>query len=166
MRGYWLGFHSNLYYVKFSSIVEAELMADLTVDSNLSGSVDSHVSGSISVGTVTIGGIPDTYNHHIKEIAKIQFGMDPVESKIQFEPVTLKLAPVESIISLKEIPSVRTHLPANYSIAFSFYGVEIAALHLRGEGQIITEPYRPNPCERCGGVTASTTLDTTLIRGT
>jgi hypothetical protein len=140
-------------------------MADLTVDSNLSGAVDSHISGSIDVGTVTLAGIPNTYTHHIREIAKITIGVDPLESTVTFEPITLKLAPVESSISIKEIPSVRTHLPANYSVGFSFFGVEIAALHLRGEGQIITEPYRPNPCERCGGVTGAT-VDVDVTRGT
>jgi hypothetical protein len=50
----------------------------------------------------------------------------------------------------KEIPSVRAHVPANFRLGLSVFGVELAALHLCGEAQVITEPYVPNPCERCG----------------
>ncbi|MEP7347783.1 MAG: hypothetical protein ABI877_21110, partial [Gemmatimonadaceae bacterium] len=41
-------------------------------------------------------------------------------------------------------------IPANFRLGFSIFGVELAALHLCGEAQIITEPYVPNPCEGCG----------------
>jgi hypothetical protein len=54
-------------------------------------------------------------------------------------------------IRLTEIPSVRTHLPADFAVGFSFLGTEWGAIRLCGEAQIITEPYRPNPCEGCGG---------------
>lgn len=139
-------------------------MADLTIDSNLSGTVGSSLSGTVgtnisgsmgAVGPVTISGIPNTYNFHIKEfpkeLPKIQIGVDPLTSTVKFDPINLKIDPIETSISIKEIPSARTHLPANYSIALSFFGVEVAAIHLCGEGQIITERYQPNPCEICGG---------------
>jgi hypothetical protein len=29
-------------------------------------------------------------------------------------------------------------------------GMELLSIRLCGEAQIITEPYKPNPCERCG----------------
>lgn len=129
-------------------------MADLTVDSNLSGAVSSTVSGTFgAVGPVTIGGIPSSYDFHIKEfpkeLPKIVFAVDPLESTVHFDPI--KIEPVETSISIKQLPSTRTHLPANYSVALTFFGIEIAAVRLCGEGQIITEPYRPNPCEICGG---------------
>jgi hypothetical protein len=148
-------------------------MADLTVDSNLAGSIDSNLSGAIdsnlsgavdsnlsgalsttvsgtfgAVGPVTLAGIPDTYTFHIKEIPKIQFSVDPVTTNI----------------SIKEIPSVRAHLPANYAVGFSIFGIEVAAVRLCGEGQIITEPYQPNPCEVCGRV-ASTGIAIDLAPG-
>jgi hypothetical protein len=91
-------------------------LADLTIDSNLGGTVGTKLSGSLgAVGPVSITGIPDSYSYRVKEI-----------------------------------PSVRTHLPANYMIALSLLGFEVAAVRLCGEGQIITEPYRPGACETCG----------------
>jgi hypothetical protein len=104
---------------------------------------------------VTIGGIPSSYDFHIKEfpkeLPKFVFAVDPLESTVHFDPINLKIDPVETSISIKQIPSTRTHLPANYSVALTFFGIEIAAVRLCGEGQIITEPYQPNPCEICGG---------------
>jgi hypothetical protein len=130
-------------------------MADLSIDSNLSGSVESVVSGGFgAIGPVTVSGIPSSYTFNIHELPKISIGLDPVQSTVKFEPVTLTINPIETSLSIKEIPSVRTHLPANYCVALSLFGVEIASVQLCGEGQIITEPYQPNPCEVCGGVSS------------
>jgi hypothetical protein len=131
-------------------------MADLSIDSSLSGSVDSKISGSINVSPVTVAGIPSSYDFHIKELPKITFGVDPLTSTVTFQPITLTLSPVDTNISIKEIPSVRAHFPANYCVALSFFGVEVGAIRLCGEGQVITEPYRPNRCEVCGGVSRVT----------
>jgi hypothetical protein len=129
-------------------------MADVSIDSNLSGTVGSNISGSLgSVGPVTVAGIPNEYTFHIKDLPKLEIA--PLDSTVRFEPVTLKIDPIETSISIKEVPSLRTHLPANYTLALSLFGVEIAAIQLCGEGQIITEPYRPNPCEVCGRVAAT-----------
>ena len=127
-------------------------MADLSIDSNLSGTVQSDISGSIDVSPITIDGIPNTYTFYIKELPKIVIGVDPLKSTIAFEPISLSVAPIDTTISIKEIPSVRVHYPANYCIAFSFLGMEISAIRLCGEGQVITEPYHANPCEVCGTV--------------
>ena len=64
-------------------------MADVTVDSNLSGSVDSHFSGSMDVGPITVAGIPNTYNYYVKEFPKLVIGVDPVKSTVAFEPPRL-----------------------------------------------------------------------------
>ena len=126
-------------------------MADLSVDSNLSGSVSSTISGGLgAIGPVTIAGIPSTYTFNIHELPKISIGVDPMQSTVTLEPVTLTINPIQTSISIKEVPSTRTHLPANYCVALSLFGVEIAAIQLCGEGQIITEPYKANPCEVCG----------------
>lgn len=112
---------------------------------------DTHLTGSLSsvgmvgpIGPVTIAGIPDTFHINIDHLPKIQLGLDPV---------TLHLDPVEFSLSIKEIPSVRGHLPADFSVGLSLLGMELLSVRLCGEAQIITEPYRPNPCERCGGAT-------------
>lgn len=115
-------------------------------DADLAGSLNTIVSGSFgSVGPVTLAGIPDTFHIDIDKLAKIQLGVDPVT----INPVTLNLA-------IKEIPNVRTHLPADFSIGLSLLGMELLCLRICGEAQMITEPYQPNPCERCGSVAGTT----------
>ncbi|MGF1547548.1 MAG: hypothetical protein ACFCUG_09480 [Thiotrichales bacterium] len=126
-------------------------MADLSIDSNLSGSLNSVLSGSLgAIGPVTVAGIPDDYTFSVQKLPKIEIGFDPLAGTLTLKPISLQIAPIETHIAIKEIPSVRVHLPANYALAVSWFGFEIAAVRLCGEGQVITEPYRPNPCEGCG----------------
>jgi hypothetical protein len=77
------------------------------------------------VGPVTLAGIPSSYTVAISNLPDVN-------------------------VRIREIPSIRAHVPANFRLGFSVLGVELAALHLCGEAQIITEPYLPNPCEKCG----------------
>lgn len=116
------------------------------------------ISGSMgSVGPVTISGIPDTYHINVDNIAKITLGMDP----ITINPMTVTLNPIDLNLAIKEIPNVRGHLPADFSIGLSLLGVELLCMHLCGEAQVITEPYMPNPCEWCGRVTTPSTTNVT-----
>ena len=109
-------------------------------DSNVSGSIGASISGSLgAVGPVTVAGIPDTFHINIDKLPKIQLGVDP----LTLNPVTLNLA-------ITEIPSIRGHLPADFCVGLSVLGMELLSIRLCGEAQIITEPYKPNPCERCG----------------
>lgn len=85
-----------------------------------------------------VNGIPDTYHIDVTHLPKIQLSIDPLEIK-----------PIDVSLRLKEIPSIRAHLPADFCVGFSLLGVEIAKLRLCGEAQVITEPYIPNPCEVC-----------------
>ena len=141
-------------------------MADLSIDSNISGTLGSNISGSLgSVGPVTLSGIPDTYTFKWTELPKINIGVDPLEGKLEIEPIELELKPIETALSIKEIPSVRAHLPANYAVVFSLFGVEVGAIRLCGEGQVITEPYRPNPCEVCGVPTITDVGPDTPVAG-
>lgn len=110
---------------------------------------DSHVSGSLgSVGPVTVAGIPDTFHINIDTLPKIQLGVDP----LTINPVTLHLDPINLNMSIKEIPNIRAHLPADFTVGLSLLGIELLAVRLCGEAQMITEPYQPNPCEHCGEV--------------
>jgi hypothetical protein len=88
-----------------------------------------------------VAGIPDTFHINIDNLPKIQLGLDPVT----LNPVTLNLA-------VTEIPNIRGHLPADFCVGISILGLELFSIRLCGEAQIITEPYQPNPCERCGPV--------------
>ena len=91
------------------------------------------------VSPVDLTGIPTSYKVDINSLPKIQIGMDPIT-----------LNPVDMSVRLKEIPSVRAHIPAVYTVGFSVLGVQLASIRLCGEAQVITEPYVPNPCESCG----------------
>lgn len=87
--------------------------------------------GIPSAYTVGITDLP-TLHLSVDDIPHIQVGLDPIE------------------LRLTEIPSVRTHLPADFAVGFSLWGMEIGSVRICGEAQVITEPYRPNPCEVCG----------------
>ena len=111
-----------------------------------------------TVGPVTIAGIPDSYEIDITHLPKIQLSIDP-----------LKIEPVDVSLRLKEIPSIRAHIPANYCVGLAVLGIELVNVRLCGESQLITEPYRPNPCEVCGqprstGISDSTAADDAVLR--
>lgn len=107
------------------------------------------VSSVGPVGPVTVAGIPDPINISILELPKILLGSDP-ETPLAIAPVTLTLKPIDLNLSIKEIPSMRTHLPADFCVGLSVLGLDLLAVKLCGEAQIINEPYKPNPCEVCG----------------
>ena len=87
---------------------------------------DLKISEIGPMGPLTLAGIPDSFTVAISTLPDLN-------------------------LRIKEIPSIRAHVPANFRLGFSVLGLELAALNLCGEAQIITEPYVPNPCERCGG---------------
>jgi hypothetical protein len=98
------------------------------------------------VGPVSISGIPDTFHIDVDKLPAIHIGVDTLP-KIQ-----LGVDPVELGVSIKEIPSIRGHLPADFTVGFSMMGIELFAIRLCGEAQMITEPFHANPCEHCGQV--------------
>ena len=99
-------------------------------DVDLDGSLDVSVV-SLPAIHLNIDSLP-VIHLSVDKIPKIQLGVDPLE------------------IRLTQIPSIRGHLPADFCVGLSVCGFELASLRLCGEAQIITEPYRPNPCEVCG----------------
>ncbi len=114
---------------------------------NLEGLVSVGVPDSFDVdvdlaGALALSGIPATYAVGITNLPKIQLAADP----ITINPLTVN--PLE--VRLTEFPSVRGHIPANFTVALSVLGVPLLRVQLCGEAQVITEPYVPNPCERCG----------------
>lgn len=90
------------------------------------------------ISPVDLMGIPTGYTIDIKSLPKMQISLDPIT-----------LNPVDLRLHLKEIPSVRAHVPAAFTIGFSVLGLQVASIRLCGEAQVITESYTPNPCERC-----------------
>lgn len=114
------------------------------------------VGGVGPVGPVTVDGIPDSYT--IDTTNKIDITNLP-KIAISIDPLTIE--PIDISVRLKEIPSIRAHVPMNYCVGFSLFGIELANVRLCGESQIITEPYRPNPCEICGPVGQTGNVDPT-----
>ena len=113
--------------------------------------VDVDVTDPVELaGTVKVDGIPSNYHINTDNVAKITLGVDP-----------LTIEPLDVSVRLKEFPSIRGHIPANFTVGLSFLGLQLFCIRLCGEAQVITEPYHPNPCELCGA-----TQQTPVIVGT
>ena len=99
---------------------------------------DYHVDLDV-VSSVQLGGLPTAYRIDINSLPKIQIEVDPIT-----------INPVDVSVRLKEVPSIRAHIPAVFTVGFSILGLQLASIRLCGEAQVINEPYVPNPCEQCG----------------
>ncbi len=97
------------------------------VDVDVTDLPDLKITEIGSVGPVTLSGIPSDYTVAITSLPDLN-------------------------LRIKEIPSVRAHVPADIRVGLSVLGVELLSLRLCGEAQVITEPYKPTPCERCGSL--------------
>jgi hypothetical protein len=95
-----------------------------TVQADVVSMPDIRITDIGAMGPLTLAGIPSNYTVGISTLPDVN-------------------------LRIREIPSFRAHIPANFRLGFSVLGVELAALHLCGEAQVITEPYAPNACERC-----------------
>ena len=101
--------------------------------------------------------IPTSYAIGITDLPQIDVNLRPLDIKIQpldikVQPLDINIRPLEIkpldiSLRLKEIPSIRAHLPLNYKVGFSLLGRELAGINLCGQGQLITEPYQAYPCE-------------------
>lgn len=101
-------------------------------------------NGVSDKGAAPLGAAVDV---SIKEIPHVQIGLDP----ITVEPLTVNLGPIELNLAIKEIPSVRVHLPLHFGLGLSILGHDLLSARVAGEAQIITELYEPNACEHCEG---------------
>ena len=113
-------------------------------------SSDVHVSGGMAVdlaGAVGISGIPSSYSLAVTALPKITLAADPVEATLTLRPITVE--PVSINVAITEIPELRTHLPADFTVGLHVLGMPLLSVRLCGEAQMINEAYRSNPCERC-----------------
>jgi hypothetical protein len=116
----------------------------MNVNSAVSGTIGTALSGSLgAIGPITLAGIPSTYHIAVDSLPTIVIDEIKMHSKI--DPVD-----VTAHVAIEKIPDIRAHLPANFSVGLSVLGFELLCVRLCGEAQMITEPYRPNPCEVCG----------------
>lgn len=112
-------------------------------DVNVSGGMDVDLGGSLG-----ISGLPSSYSIAVIQLPKLSLGVDPLTTTLRLEP--LQVEPVTVRLALTEVPQTRTHLPADFTVGLTVLGLPLLSLRLCGEAQVVTEPYRPNPCERCG----------------
>jgi hypothetical protein len=117
-----------------------EVPDDYTIDLILSGgaAIDTAVSGQLDLG------LPTDYNIAITELPAIELKVT------ELPKINLGVDPVDLNLAITKIPDIRAHLPANFAVGFSVMGMELACIRLCGEAQVITEEFRPNPCEVCG----------------
>jgi hypothetical protein len=94
---------------------------------------------------VDLSGIPTAYTVNTN-VAPLTLNLGAIE----FKPLEFK--PVDVSLRLKEIPSIRAHLPLDYRVGLSVLGAELLCVRLCGQGQVITEPYVANPCESRAGL--------------
>lgn len=109
----------------------------------MSASADVSLTFDNDLG-VDLSGIPSNFSIDVTHLPKIEIDLDP----ITLNPITIE--PLDLSVRIKEFPSIRTHVPALFTLGLSILGYELICARLCGEAQIITEPYEPNPCERCG----------------
>jgi hypothetical protein len=114
------------------------------------GGIPSNYTVELEFGTaLDLTGIPSSFDLDITSLPKIQIGLDP----ITFNPITVNpvsVNPLDVSVRLKEIPAIRGHIPANFTVGMSVLGLQLFSVRLCGEAQVITQPYVPNPCEICG----------------
>ncbi len=103
--------------------MSVKIPSKFTFGVDLDGGLDIDIPTSYSID------IPTDFSVSVKELAPIE------------------IRPIDLSLRLKEIPSIRGHLPVNYKIGFNLLGREVACVSFCGQGQFITEPYVPYPCE-------------------
>jgi hypothetical protein len=112
----------------------------------MSVSIPSSFDFGIDLGVdLDVSGIPTSYTI-ATSVAPLTLNLGPIE----FRPIELR--PIDFSLRIKEIPSVRAHLPLDYRVGLTLLGAEVLCVRLCGQGQVITEPYVANPCEARGGL--------------
>ena len=102
-----------------------------------------HLKSEVS-GALELDGLPSKYSFAFESLPQISIRSEPV----RFEPIRIEPIRIEPMeIRFAQWPSVRVHLPADYTVGLSVFGHEILRVRLCGEGQAISEPYVPGPCE-------------------
>jgi len=105
-------------------VVDVDVIDLPPVDVDVTSLPDLTITEVGAVGPVTLAGIPDSFTVAVSQLPDLN-------------------------LRIKEIPRVRAHIPAHFRLGLSVFGIEVAALNLCGEAQVITEPYVANPCEGC-----------------
>ncbi|WP_055522408.1 hypothetical protein [Streptomyces graminilatus] len=106
------------------------------------------------IGPITIDGVPHDFNISVDRLPKLAVGIDPLsvgvtelpKISVGLDPIALE--PVDVRLSITRVPDVRAHFPTDFTVRVSLLGLQLFAVRLTGEAQMITEPFRPNPAEQ------------------
>jgi len=82
----------------------------MSVPDHFTVDVDATLGGGLSINTGTVG-------VDIKNIPKLSLGIDPLD--IAVRPLDIAIKPLEVWFGLKEVPRIRVHVPANFSVCLS-----------------------------------------------
>jgi hypothetical protein len=112
-----------------------------------------HISGGMLhdtqlSGTVTSNVNANVYGDKNKPIATLLIGdsNQPISTDSKVELLNL---PRFTLDDIKDMMKVRMRIPNYSQICFKMFGVEFFSICMNGEGQVITEPYKPNALELC-----------------
>lgn len=138
----------------------------MTASVNIPSSYTITLGGGLALTPIDLQGDPDRpiatqlTGDPAKPIATLLAGdpARPLTTTLQGNPDAPLSAAVEllnlprlSLEQLKDLttPKLRLQMPNYEQLCFKIFGVEIFSLCLSGEIQLITQPYEPNPFERC-----------------
>lgn len=107
----------------------------------MSVSIPSSFDFGVDLGVdLDISGIPTSYSINAN-VAPMSLNLGPID-----------IRPIDFSLRVKEIPSIRAHLPLDYRVGLTVLGAELLCVRLCGQGQVITEPFVANPCEARGAI--------------
>jgi hypothetical protein len=104
-------------------------------DTQLSGTVTGNVNANVT-------------GDKNKPVATLLIGdsSQPIATDSKVELLNL---PRFTLQDIKDMMMVRMRIPNYSQICFKMFGVEFFTICMNGEGQVITEPYKPNSLELC-----------------
>ena len=122
----------------------------MSSDVTVHGGMGVGLTGGVNMsGSLGINGIPNSIDIGIKDpIPKITIETEPVDITLTLKPITVE--PVSLNLAITEVPEMRTHLPADFTVGLAVLGMQLISIRLCGEAQMINEAFRANPCEHCG----------------
>jgi hypothetical protein len=120
-----------------------DITGGMALDTQLNGTLNTNVNGSLnSTVNAKLTGDP------AQPLATLLIGdaQRPVATDSKIELVNL---PKFTLKDIQDMMKVRVSIPNYQQICFKLLGMELFSICMNGEAQVITEPYVPNPLERC-----------------
>ncbi len=120
---------------------------DFKVDATMDGGLDTKLSGAF--GAVHSGSLETKLSGELKTDNVLKLTGDPKEPVATDSKIEILNLPRFTLQDIKDMMKVRVRIPNYSNVCFKVFGMEMFSVCMSGEGQVITEPYIPNPAERC-----------------